>query len=155
VRLNLRELLSGTFVVSLGLFALLYAASHYNFGSLARPGPGIFPIFLASVMTLIGIVMLVQSAFTAPSESEEVMTLDIELANAVWITASVLAFGLMLRPTGVIPATAATVLISTFADRSISWTRRILVVLCLTAAMILIFKIGFGMRVPLITGVIY
>ena len=148
--LNRKELLSGGLVLALALFALFYAAEHYSFGTLHRPGPGVFPIFLAVALGIIGVAMLVQSAFVPVEEP-----VTIELSNAVWVIASVAVFGLMLRNTGVIPATAVTVLISTMAARDISWARPLTVVVALTVAMVLIFNVGCGMRVPLITGVIY
>ena len=147
---NLRELLGGGLVFAIGLLAAVYAATHYDVGSIGRLGPGVFPILLGASMAVTGLAILIRSAFAAVEEP-----IKIEWRNAIVIISSIVAFALLLRPAGIVPASAVTIFLSTLADGSMTLARRLLLSAILTVAVVLIFKTGFGMRVPLITGVIY
>jgi hypothetical protein len=147
---NHRELLGGVLVFAIGLFAAVYAAFHYDIGTIRRLGPGLFPILLGASMALTGLAIIIRSAVTAIEEP-----IKIEWRSFIVIISSILAFALMLRPTGIIAASATTMFISTLADGSMTLARRLLISAIITAAVVLIFKMAFGMRVPLITGVIY
>ena len=51
----------------LAAVALLFLvqAPRYTIGSLSRPGPGLFPVIVAGVLLVIGIVIVVRSHFIA------------------------------------------------------------------------------------------
>src|SRR5215510_14268972 len=49
----------------LGAIALLFLvqAPHYKIGTLSRPGPGLFPVIVASILLFIGVVIVARSYF--------------------------------------------------------------------------------------------
>lgn len=59
-----REAAAGAVLLAFGLFALLQARG-LRFGSIAAPGPGFFPLCLATALSLVSLAILV-SALRAP-----------------------------------------------------------------------------------------
>lgn len=150
MQLNLREVLGGLLMFGLGLSVFAYSLLHYSIGSMARPGPGLFPAVIGFAVVGIGVLIVVRGAVAPIAEMPK-----IEWRNALLITLSVVAFGLTFRRLGVAPSAAITVFIATLADRSMTHLARLATVIALTLLVVIIFKFGVGIRVPLIAGVIY
>jgi hypothetical protein len=70
------------------------------------------------------------------------------MRTLVLVTASIVAFALMLKSMGIIVATTLAVLISSTADREITWKGRILVSLGVAAMVWLVFIYGLRMVLP-------
>jgi hypothetical protein len=59
-----RELISGTLLVAVGLFAGIYATRHYNLGTLQHIGPGMFPAMLGFLLAGIGVLIALRALFS-------------------------------------------------------------------------------------------
>ena len=73
----------GLLLVAVALVFLLQAP-RYTIGSLSRPGPGLFPVIVASVLLFIGIVIVARSYLLAPAP------LDFRFRNIALIAAALI-----------------------------------------------------------------
>ena len=69
--------------------------------------------------------------------------------NFFVILGSVTIFAVLLRPAGLIPATAVMVFLSSFGNRPFRWIRTLLLCVFLSVAVWLIFVLGLDLTVPI------
>ena len=139
-----RDIIGGALLVFGGVAFSWYAAHHYDLGTLRRMGPGMFPMALGLVLAAFGVMLMIPAFFRTGSMPA------IRVWSPLFVLSSVVAFGLLIRPFGLVPATLAVTIISSMAElriRPIS-----LALLCLSLCVIawLTFKIGLGMPVHMV-----
>jgi hypothetical protein len=120
----------------------LFQAPSYTIGSLNKPGPGLFPVIVASTLLLIGITIVVRAQFI------ESVPLDFRIRNIALIAASLVAFVLVSAYVNMFAGIAVMVTMASLAsdDFSILRTAAIIVVLCLVAVAM---KKVLGVQLPL------
>lgn len=111
-RLDKAEFLSGALVIAIGAFFAL-GALDYRMGTLIRMGPGFVPYHLGLIVVVLGVLIML-SAF---GRDEDLPYFD--MRGVIFVGASIIAFGLLLPRTGLIPATIVTVMMSSFASPSL------------------------------------
>ena len=136
------DLTGGSLMVAVGLFAALYARQ-YEFGTLARMGPGFFPQVLGWVLVVLGVLIALPAWFRGGPRA------DIRSKSMLLVTAAIVLFGLALRPLGIVLATFATAFVASLADEDIGWVGRIAMSAGVAAITALIFVVGLGMVLPL------
>jgi putative tricarboxylic transport membrane protein len=95
---------------------VLYETWNLEFGSLARMGPGFFPVMLALVLFALAIAIIVRSV-NGPERS-----VDLPIPRQAWIvTLATVLFGLLIGPLGFVPALVILVGVSSFADPDMTW----------------------------------
>ena len=134
-----KDFLSGLMFTIVGAsFAL--GAREYEVGGAARMGPGYFPLLLALVLALLGVVILVQATRV---KGEPVG--PIAWRGMLLILPAPVLFGLTVRGLGFVPAVFLTALFASFA----SVRMRLLPALVLSAAVTLfsylVFSLGLGL----------
>lgn len=130
----------------LGLGAAgLWFGQHYAFGTPARMGAGFFPIIIASLLVIFGLVAIGRGLTI---EGPEVGALDWK--GMALITLSVVAFGLLLKPAGLSVAIVASGLIAAFAsDRfKFDW-KALLGLVAFAACCALVFVTGLGLPISI------
>lgn len=142
--LKRRNLITGIILTAIGVFAAVYA-QRYNMGTLARMGPGLFPYALGVLLTLIGLALAVVSFF----ETLDDEPIKIEWRKATIILGSILVFALLLRPTGIVIATAISTFIATLADQKLNFKKRSLITALVTIITVVIFYYLLNMRLNL------
>ncbi|MBD3894498.1 tripartite tricarboxylate transporter TctB family protein [Halomonas sp. ML-15] len=139
------ELFGGLLLIGIGAYAY-YHGQQYAFGSLARMGPGFLPQVLSMVLCGIGGLLAVTSQLKPSS------TVQLQWGQLLIVAASMALFALLLRPAGLFTAAFVGVVISSWADREITWPGRIALALVVAALASLIFIVGLGMNMPLWWG---
>jgi len=128
----------------LAAVALLFLvqAPKLTIGSLSRPGPGLFPVMVASLLLFIAIVIVVRSRFL------EAVPLDFHFRNIALVAASLLCFALISEYVNMLAGIAVMVTMVSFAsdDFSIPRTATIAGALCLVA---FAMKKFLGVQLPL------
>lgn len=142
--LKRRNLISGILLAAVGIFAAVYA-QRYNMGSLARMGPGFFPVVLGVLLGFIGIALAAVSLFEALDEEP----IRVEWRKASIILGSILIFALLLRPAGLILATGISTFIATLADQKLTFYKRALITFAVTVITVVIFYYLLNMRFSL------
>lgn len=135
------DLLAGVFFAMLGASSMVIS-SHYHLGTPARMGPGYFPLMIGIVLVLLGGWLVFLSFF---ERAEPVG--NIGLRQIACILLGIAAFGALIE-SGLVPATVAAVLISSFARPVESLLEAVLVAagLALFAALVFVYALGLPMR---------
>lgn len=108
-------------------------------------GPGAFPTIIGVLLGVVG-VLTILSALRNP---ELLSMAKGELRAALFVLAGIFAFGLLVRPTGLIPAVMALVIISSFANRVVRPLRVLAIGVGLTVMCWLIFIVLLQLPVRL------
>jgi hypothetical protein len=106
---------AGILYMVLGISAFVMARD-YGFGSLARMGSGFFPLVLSALLTLFGAISLARS-FVRPGEPIG----GFGWKGLILVVAATVAFGLLLRPAGLIISLVVLILMSAVASVRFKW----------------------------------
>src|SRR5450755_3856791 len=109
-----RDYYGGALMFVIGLGAILQGRT-YSMGTLSRMGPGFFPVSLGVILALAGAAIALTARF-AEREAEE-KALPPEWRGWFCISLSILAFVVLGKYGGLVPATFAIVFISALGDR--------------------------------------
>lgn len=143
------DLVSAGLLVLLGI-GLAAGSLQYGIGTLARMGPGYFPLLLG--VLLIGIGALIGVSPVPPAEGRGAPD-GARLALRPWIcvVCGVLAFIVLGQYGGLVPATFALIFISALGDKHNSLRAALGLATGVTVAAVLIFFYGMQMQFPLFT----
>lgn len=145
--LRRRNRIAGGVLVLIGAFVVV-EASGYSLGTVARMGPGFVPVALGALVAIVGVLIaLVQDDGDEDAPAAPWLP-------AVFVSAAVLAFALLIDRAGLIAATGALVFISGLADKERSWRGLAILFVVLVAAVYLIFGKVVGIPFELVTGVL-
>ena len=141
---NQRAFASGALFLAFAIFFFV-TALQYPAGTAAKMGPGYFPRLLAIVLAAIGLVVMF-GAMTPPAGREALRKWD--LKGLAWITGSVILFGALLFPLGLVGALFVLIMVSSRASPEFPWAgalanAAVLIVLCLA-----VFVYGLGLPLP-------
>lgn len=141
---NRKDLSAGLlFIAIAALFAL--GTIDLDLGTPLKLGPGAFPLLLAGMLALLGLI-IVAKAFRTPGADAVAMP----WRGMVLIVVAPIAFGLTVRGLGLAAAIALVVAISAFASRRMSWQLAIALIIGLTIFCVLVFHVGLGLPVRLV-----
>jgi len=136
---NPKDFFTGILLLAIAaVFA--YGLTELRVGTAYRMGPGYFPMLLTGLLTIFGLMILVNGFITDGDQIGE-----IPWRALIIITFSVFIYGATLRGLGFVPSLALSVLISTFgADR---WDAKAAVALTigLVASCFVVFVKGLGL----------
>ncbi len=104
---NPTDFWTGLIFGGFGLFAAVYAATHYKLGSAVRMGPGYFPTWVGGLVAILGLVLLLRSL-----QIDGPRLPQLRLRPVLFVLGASIAFGYLLKPAGLVLATALLVLIS-------------------------------------------
>lgn len=141
VNLNGRELAGGLFLTGLGAAFALYALANYSIGTVTRMGPGMVPLSLGVVLAVFGIVVTAGARWK-PSDAEEIRV----FVPAV-ILASIVAFAVLIKPFGLMPAVFASAAIATLAEGGVR--PRLVLALGLTLCVMAWLIFAVALQLPL------
>jgi hypothetical protein len=143
-----KDFIGGLLVMLLG-FATIWEASSYSVGTLSRMGPGYFPLALGVILAATGVLILLTSRVRTPAEAELVERLPPEWRGWLCICAGIVAFVVIGRFAGLLPATFATVFISALGDRENTVPGAILLAAIMTFVCFVIFWWLLQVQLPL------
>lgn len=109
-----RDYYGGVLMLLVGLGAVVQGRQ-YPIGTLSRMGPGFFPVALGAILALVGLAIVASARFVAPTA--ETAPRRPEWRGWFCIGLSIVAFVMLGKYGGLVPATFAIVFISALADR--------------------------------------
>jgi hypothetical protein len=136
------DLASGAALVVAGVLIASYASATMELGTVSRMGPGMFPAALGVILATLGALIFVPALFTAGTPP------DIDWRTMAAVSVSMLAFALLIRPFGLVPAIVALVAIASLADGKLGLKGIALVSGGLSLASWLIFSVGLELQLP-------
>ena len=135
---------SGVMFIAFGLFFAGWA-QHYDMGTAARMGPAFFPTMLGGIMFLLGVIILIEGLAVEHADGK------IEPFNfkaLAFVLGSVIAFGLLLRPAGLIVSLFVLIGVSAFGSHEFKLRDIILLSIGLSLLVYGVFIYGLNMTIP-------
>lgn len=138
-----QNLVGGLGLAATGLFASLYAGTHYHAGELANMGEGYFPVVLGAALAVLGALIAIFAWFQKGTQA------SFQWRNVIYVTAGLVVFGASLQSLGLIPAVLLSVIVSLLADRNVNLRASIIIALGIAVIAYIIFHVGLSMTFPL------
>src|SRR5690606_1296330 len=110
-------IIAGAVLLGLGLFASVYGMNTMKMGTVAQMGPGFFPVTLGFILSGFGVAIVIPALFRSGELPQP------DLRSFLAVAASLLAFALMVRPFGLLPAIFTLTIIASFADSKLALWR--------------------------------
>ncbi|WP_186767228.1 tripartite tricarboxylate transporter TctB family protein [Devosia ginsengisoli] len=145
------DLLAALIFLAFGVVAITIGYG-YGFGSLGALGSGAMPMLVGAGLCITGVAQLLQTAAARRTGQQFVSAFPTrELRPLLLILVALLAFGLLIDRLGLLPALAALVGISWFADTGGRKREMLAVLVCVVALIVAIFQFGLGIPFRLVT----
>jgi hypothetical protein len=139
-----KDFCSGVMFMLFGAAAIFFAAD-YTIGSAAKMGPGYFPFALGALLAALGVALLLRSVFWSKGSQEGPA---FHLKPLVLVLSSVVLFGLLLRPLGLLVSTTMLVVVSSLASHEFRWEEALLNAAVLIVVVLVVFVYLLEFRVP-------
>jgi putative tricarboxylic transport membrane protein len=138
-----QDFVGGLVVIAVALFAFWQAAD-LPIGTLGGMGPGMLPKSLAVLFGLLGALLVLGSVFEAGPPLERW-----SIRGPVFVALAIVAFGLTVRPLGLVVAGPVAIVIAALASEEVRWVETIVVGVLMTAICVGLFKFALGLPIPL------
>jgi putative tricarboxylic transport membrane protein len=141
-----KDFWSGIMFAAFGLGFVVVARS-YDMGTAARMGPAFFPTMLGGLLFVLGVIVTITGL--APG-AEEHRVDKFHFKPLALVLGAVVAFGLLLRPAGMLVALATLVFVSSLGGDQFRLRDVLLLTVGLAALVLAVFLYGLGMTIPVL-----
>lgn len=141
-----KDFWSGVMFAAFGL-AFIVFSRRYDMGTAARMGPAYFPTVLGGLLLLLGVGVSIKG-LTAQTDDGRVAPFHFK--PLILVLGAVVAFGLLLRPAGLMVALAALVFISSLGSDEFRLRDVLLLTVALALLVLAVFIWGLGLTVPVL-----
>jgi hypothetical protein len=149
-----RDYYGGALMCLIGAGAVTQGLN-YSFGSLTHMGPGFFPTCLGAILILLGLSIAgtAKRPTTRKTQHEGVPLEDTGPEWRGWfcIIASIIAFVILGKWGGLLPASFAVTFISALGDRDNTWKSALILAAIITVVSVVIFWWALQLQFPLLT----
>jgi hypothetical protein len=141
---NTKDFCAGILFILFGL-ASMVLASGYRVGTASKMGPGYFPFVLGGLLVALGLAVSVTgvSRKSGPRQGLSVRGKPVTL-----VLASILLFGWLLRPLGLVLCTLLLVMVSSKASEEFRPGEAALNGLVLVAVVVIVFVYALDFQIP-------
>ena len=143
---NLKDFISGLMFIAFG-GAAMFLSQSYNMGTAARMGPAYFPMLLGGALSFIGLLVLIESFVVEGANPK-----SITYRPLILVLGSTIAFGVLLRPAGLVVALFALVGISALGGHEFRWKEVLMLCVILTVFSVAVFVYGLQLQMPIWPG---
>jgi hypothetical protein len=141
-----KDYLGGALMIAIGVSAI-FLGKTYSVGSLSSMGPGFFPVAIGCVLALSGVAIAAPAWFARPETRGEAR--GAEWRGWFCIVASLIAFVVLGRYGGLVPATIAIVFISALGDRQNTLKSTLILTALMLAMCLVVFWWALQVQFPL------
>lgn len=127
----------------------IYKGLGYDVGTLARMGPGYFPVVIGAVLAVIGILIALSARSDAGPTSSESKSHGPEWRGWAAIILSNIAFVVIGHYGGLLPATFAVVFIAALGDRQNTLKSAFILAAAMVVVCLIIFSWALHLQFPL------
>ena len=139
-----KDFWAGMMFIGVGAFFVAWAATHYQLGTAVRMGPAYFPILLGGLLVFLGALILLESfAMAGPRVPR------FSFRPLILISLACVVYGYVMKPLGLVGATAALVIISAYGGHEFKWKEVIVLAIVLILFSVLVFVKGLSLPFPL------
>jgi Tripartite tricarboxylate transporter TctB family len=143
-----RDQAGGALMIAVGLGAIIEGQT-YSFGSLARMGPGFFPVVLGALLGLAGVAIAASAKPTQAPKEDTAYKADWRGWGCIALSLSL--FIILGRHGGLLPATFAVVFVSALGDRRNSVKNAFVLAVAIVAVCVTVFWGLLQLQFPLFT----
>lgn len=136
--INKAETAAALVVVALGVLVMVVGQG-YPMGTLARMGPGYFPVLLGGTLTLIGIGLVFEVLRSNP------VKLSFSLRPFAALMAGIVAFAVLVERTGLVPAICALVFLSVMGEKPVRIKNALGISVVMSLVGVFVFIKGLGL----------
>lgn len=111
-----RDFWAGLMFMASGLFFAIWAAEFYQMGTAVRMGPAYFPTVLGGLLAVLGLLI-----FFGSFAVEGTPVPAFALRPLILISVGCVLYGYLMKPLGLVGATAALVYVSAFGGHEFKW----------------------------------
>src|SRR5688572_15862346 len=130
--------------IGVGLFFTIWALANYQMGTAVRMGPAYFPAVLGGLLAVLGLFVLIE-AFTIEGPPVAKMM----MRPLILISVACVVYGYLMKPLGLVAATAALVFISAYGGHEFKWKEVIILYIILIVFSVLVFVKGLSLPFPM------
>lgn len=141
-----KDVAGGALFVLIGLTYGTIAWLELPIGQAFNMGPGYFPVVLSAILGGLGVAIILASV----SRSEAWETIRVPWRPVAMILLAIVLFASTVEKLGMAPCVAATAFLAARGEREVSYLKALMVGLGLAAFSTLVFRVGFGIPVPVI-----
>ena len=139
-----KDFWAGLMFIGVGLFFAIWAYTHYQMGTAVRMGPAYFPTVLGGLLAVLGTMTLVESfAMEGPPVPQMLFR------PLILISVACVAYGYIMKPAGLVIATAVLVFISALGGHEFKWKEVAILYVVLIVFSVLVFVKGLTLPFPL------
>ena len=139
-----RDFWAGLMFLGIGSFFAVWALANYQMGTAVRMGPAYFPAVLGGLLAFLGVLTLLESlAMEGPPVAR------FNFRPLILISGACVAYGYLMKPLGLILATAALVFIAAFGGHEFKWKEVVILYVALIVFSILVFVKGLTLPFPI------
>jgi hypothetical protein len=139
---NAKDFWAGLIFIAFGLFFFL-VARNYEMGTATRMGPAYFPTVLGGLIAVLGSIVFLRSLVVKGGNVP-----SMSLRPLFFITISLILFGYLLRPLGLVLALALLVFVSAFVGHEFKLKEALFLSVALIILSVLVFVMGLGLPFP-------
>jgi hypothetical protein len=142
---NQQDFWAGVMFIAFGLFFAGFG-TQYTFGTGARMGPGYFPTALGVILMLLGLVVAISAI--RPQATEEKVD-KFAWSTLFLILGSVVLFGILLQPLGVVVSIFVMVCVASIASHEFHWISALINAIALILLSLGIFVYALNLQFPI------
>jgi hypothetical protein len=143
-----KDFWAGLMFIAFGI-GFLIVAQNYAMGTAVRMGPAYFPTVLGGILALIGLAIFVES-FIAKGEPVP----RIVFRPMTLIVLSIVLFGVLLKPLGLIVSTAILIVLGALGGHEFKIKEVVILYVVLAVFSVLVFVRGLGLPIPVCPAVL-
>ena len=138
-----KDFWAGLMFIGSGLFFVIWALIHYQMGTAVRMGPAYFPAMLGGLLAVLGFFVLLGSfAIEGPPVPQ------FSYRPLILISVGCVLYGYLMKPLGLVGATAALVYVSALGGHEFNWKEVTILYIILMAFSWLVFVKGLTLPFP-------
>lgn len=139
-----KDFWAGIMFLGFGLFFAIWAPIFYQMGTAVRMGPAYFPTVLGGLLAVLGAFTLLGSfAIQGPPVPA------LSLRPLILVSVGCVLYGYLMKPLGLVGATAALVYVSAFGGHEFNWKEVTILYIILMAFSWLVFVKGLTLPFPI------
>ena len=139
-----KDFWAGLMFIGVGVFFVVWAATHYQMGTAVRMGPAYFPVLLGGLLAFLGALVLFEAfALEGPNVPR------FSFRPLILISVACVAYGYLMKPLGLVGATAALVFISAYGGHEFKWKEVLILFVVLIVFSWAVFVKGLTLPFPM------
>jgi hypothetical protein len=142
-----KDFWAGLMFIGFGIGFAVIAQLNYQMGTAVRMGPAYFPTVLGGLLAVLGLAIFIQSLASAGPKVPQFL-----FRPLIFILLGIVLFGVLLRPLGLVLASAVLVVVGAFGGHEFRWKEVAILYVVLVVFSVFVFVKALGLPFPIWPG---